>query len=238
MALTYFGNITFSQCASERWIFDPFGLDRLVVPFCGPYSGLSAFLSSLNVGQASSIDTNMLLAEWVVTSNQTAYPKLDLTYIGKRGGVLPPPRRSNGSSIATASKTNGSIQLDVLYHSPWTKFSWIDVSGTTIRYQGFDNPGEIVIETRRMNGHVPIYFGLSNNLVAAQFAPLPEARAQVEDYLERNEALVEQVRQQILAYFNSSFAEVVLLTEFTSVEMIPGRYFECSATKSKLLLPT
>lgn len=239
MALTNLGTTTWAQNRPERWSTTSDGLDVLTVPMDGPETGRATYQSTLSRWSASSIDSRMYLAGWHGNEDRQ-YPRIDLRYIGCKGGSIPPPLLEQKTTLQTASATDGQLQLEVLYRSPQTVFTWIGTDPDTITHQGFSHPQDTSIVTRRMNGHVPLPWAISNILAAASFAANNDDAgaaklALVESYLAQNQALIDDLKDRVIAYFNIVFMETTLLTEFTASPLVPDRYWTCKSVTSKIL---
>lgn len=146
MGLILINNPGFIQAGPARWLQSGWELDRLVVPVQGPYSGLAAYIAGLTMWSASGIDSNMFLGDFSVNTDKH-FPIVDLVYLGKRGGTLPPDRHSNGESIQQARYTtfSGKSYVNMTYVGPTsTKVIW---SRTTFTVSSISPtaPGPITI---------------------------------------------------------------------------------------------
>jgi hypothetical protein len=115
MALTFIGETDFVQSAPEQWTQPDWELDTLIVPYSGANINLDAFLDSLEKGQPSDIDPNMLLASWRVSGK--LYPVVELSYTGKKNGILPPVRRFYGNPIQTSSSNRDGNSGTIEYYA-------------------------------------------------------------------------------------------------------------------------
>jgi hypothetical protein len=123
MALTFFGVAEFKRSGPPQWNQSLWGIDTLVVPYSGPIIFLEEFLDFKTKGQPSDIDENMLLTDWHVSDQHKQYPTVDLIYLGKRGGVLPPGKHGSGNAVQAVSSAAGPVSLT--YLAPVTTYSWI-----------------------------------------------------------------------------------------------------------------
>lgn len=116
MGINFRGDHGFESVGTPRWIPNGWELDRLIVPMKGAYSKLNAYLASLTMWAPSTIDSNMFLSDFPVDGDPI-WPTVDLTYIGKRNGKLPPDKHSNGQTIQQASSP---VLYEVTYVGPTT----------------------------------------------------------------------------------------------------------------------
>lgn len=214
------------------------GLDRLRRSYRVKYATADEVIAAEPGRNSSdSVFGGMHLIESNVTENASSSPRLDRIYEGFfNSGSLPPVRVKQGVSLATVSTTDGSLQLEVLYRSPTTTYSWIDTVDDNIRYSGVSNPLDLEVITRRVGGHVPPVWRISNIITAAPSAGTAQL-TDVEDYLAQNEDIVEAVKQLIIDYFNLVFSEDEEVTSFTAEELVPGQFFRCNSVSSKVLVP-
>src|SRR4029453_6389105 len=130
MALTYIGEVDFVQSGPPQWSQGTFDIDEMTVPYSGAGPSLDAFLASLSKWDPSPIDPNMLLTQWRVSTASKVYPQVDLSYIGVKNGVLPPPQHSKGMSTQSAQATVTGIPVSITYKAPWTETTWITTEET------------------------------------------------------------------------------------------------------------
>lgn len=100
--IIYVGDAEWKSAGQPRWQLDGWELDRVVVPFSGKVTLLESFLSGKSVWQAWDRDSNMYLQD-LPQDDHLRFPTVNLTYIGKRGGTLPPDRNSATSSLQQVS---------------------------------------------------------------------------------------------------------------------------------------
>lgn len=200
-------------------------------------TGLDTYNNSLQKWTQWGVDGNLFLEGWQ-NDDAKQYPKVLLRYIGCKGGSLPPPRATPGFNLQTATTTDGSSQLQVLYRAPTTTWKWISRTGSLEYTSMVGNLQTPTIIDRRIDGRVPPAFNLNNRLAAA-FAVVAEltggaqaagALSQVETYIAQNESLFEQVKQTIKTYFNSQFQQAERVIDFQAEPIVPGQYWACSST--------
>lgn len=104
MALTYIGETEFVQSGPPQWQQSTWDLDTLIISYSGSQPNLDSFLNSLEKGSPSDIDGDMYLMDWRISGTK-AYPQVDLVYIGKKNGELPPVKRVYGNPIQSSSST-------------------------------------------------------------------------------------------------------------------------------------
>lgn len=102
MSINFRGDHGFKPVGTPRWYPSGWELDQLVVPMQGAHSKLNAYLESLIMWTPSTIDGNMFLSDWSSNGDQV-FPTVDLTYIGKKKGRLPPDKHSTGRTVQQAS---------------------------------------------------------------------------------------------------------------------------------------
>jgi hypothetical protein len=130
MALTYIGEVDFVQSGPPQWTQGTFDIDEMTVPYSGAGPSLDAFLASLNKWDPSPIDPNMLLTNWRVSTASKVYPQVDLSYIGVKNGVLPPPQHRKGSAVQSGQTTVTGVPVSITYLAPWTETTWITTEET------------------------------------------------------------------------------------------------------------
>jgi hypothetical protein len=107
MAIINIGNHDFEPTGPVAWYPNGWELDRLIVPMRGSVANEAAYIASLVLWAVSDIDSNMFLASWD-SDHHPQFPTVRLTYIGKKGGTLPPVKHRPGTAI-----TSGQISKDV-----------------------------------------------------------------------------------------------------------------------------
>jgi len=126
MALTFFGVTEFRQSGSPQWQQSLWELDSLTIPYSGSIENLNDFLDDLEKGQASPIDDNMLLVDWRISDQNKQWPTVDLIYLGKKNGILPPGKNGTGNAVQTVTTSNVTTgPLTITYLAPVTSYSWI-----------------------------------------------------------------------------------------------------------------
>lgn len=238
MPISYTNDTDFIEIGPPKWGKGGWGLDSLRLKYQGGRAELDAFLASLVDWEPSALDGGMYL-DTFANDDDPVQPTVDVSYIGRRGGVLPEVQTKQGFTLQTASfqdSGDGALQLDVLYRSPNTSMSWIGTSDA-MTYSGFTNPGEIVVVQRRVNGHLPILFryadAVRNSLAYARATD--EQRARIDAFLEDNQGLIDAAADRLIAFFNSLFITNTIVTDFTAVELVPGEYYQCTSTTSEIL---
>lgn len=119
MALTYLGETEFVQSDKPQWSQSFWDLDTLIIPFSGPIDHLEHYLDTLEKGSASDIDDNMFLIDWRISGTKV-YPQVDLVYTGKRGGVMPPKKKTSGGNVASATTNTDSLIFPATVTNPAT----------------------------------------------------------------------------------------------------------------------
>lgn len=238
MSLTVIGNGAFTQIGQPRWI--PGGLnelDALEIKYQGAYSELDDFRDSLVKWSASDVDDKMYL-ETFPDDGDGVKPTVTLRFIGCKGGELPSPQKQHGTSLATASQTDGELQLDVLYYSPNTAYTWIG-ENDDMTHSGFSNPLDISIDQRRVNGHIPLALrDPSWYKTNYQYALASDAqRARIDAYQASITTQLATAAARLKAFYDSSFSTAERVTEFSAVELVPGKYWLCKSVTSKVLEP-
>lgn len=124
MALTYKGVSTFAQCGPPKWSFDSWGLDRMTVPFSGPEPARAAFIGGLSAFHSSPLNGSMFF-DSIASNDNKFYPTIDLIYIGKRDGGVPPDRHEADKTIQQARYVFGNVSVDLTYMAPSSSiFHW------------------------------------------------------------------------------------------------------------------
>jgi len=91
MSRTFQGNTSWEQATRERWLRSGWELDRLIVAWQGDDENFEDFIGQFSLWDASDIDGDMFL-ETDPNDDDRNFPTVELVYIGKRGGELPPDR--------------------------------------------------------------------------------------------------------------------------------------------------
>lgn len=122
MSLINIGNHDFEQVGSVRWQPNGWDLDRLIVPMQGSAENLAAFIAGLTMWDASDIDSNMFLSDWV-SDGHPQFPTVDLIYLGCKDGAAKPVKYDKEVALQTVSYSQsiddvGSYQIDVQYNAP------------------------------------------------------------------------------------------------------------------------
>lgn len=142
MALTFPGNTNFEQSEPAQWQPSGWDLDRLVVPFRGDVDQLEAYLTAASSSRwsASALDGAMFLESWA-NDGHKQFPTVSLTYLGRKGGSLPPTKRQRGKTVQQSSFSSftGKTEANVTYLAPTsTSVIWsrqeIDPSSVTVAY--------------------------------------------------------------------------------------------------------
>jgi hypothetical protein len=241
MPLIYAGDTDFSQIGPAKWGKSGWGMESLRLRYKGSRDDLDTFLATLANWDASGIDSHMFLESYD-NDDHPIEPTVDLSYIGRRGGTLPPVQTTQGFSLQTASQViegEDPLQLEVLYRSPNTVMSWIGTSDA-LTYSGFSNPADLVIVQRRVNGHIPLAFRYGDavrNSVSYGLATA-EQRSRIDDWLASLAGAIEAAQDRFVTLFNRSFTQDTVITGFTSEELVPGEYYQNSTTTAVLLNPT
>jgi hypothetical protein len=239
MALTALGITSFNQILPPRWDTDSWGLDRLTLTYDGYVTGLATFVNSYTQWESNSVDSNMYLSQIAVGSDKR-YPKVELIYIGKRGGIMPPVRMEHGNSLETSSYNDGESQLEILYRAPHTVQTWI-AANDAMAHSGFLSPDQPSVVMRRVDGHIPVVYryaeAIRNSIGYAQADD--KTRKRIDAYLNSAavSSAVDAAKRRITAMFNRSFTQDDQVTNFSAAELVPGRYWQCSSTTSRLLVP-
>jgi len=100
----YAGNTDWAMSGQPSWVVDGWGLDRVIIPMRGSRRTRDTFLSGLQMWMPWVDDPNMFLAD--ITQEQRPganFPKIDLVFTGKRGGILPPIREQAGEQVQQIS---------------------------------------------------------------------------------------------------------------------------------------
>lgn len=104
----------FRQTGPAQWFPQGWELDRLIVPMQGERRLLDAYINSLILWTPSSVDGNMFLSEWS-NDEHSQFPTVNLNYIGKKRGRLPPNKHDTGQVIQSASLFG---VYDIMYIAP------------------------------------------------------------------------------------------------------------------------
>jgi hypothetical protein len=204
VALTALGVTAFSQIGPAKWHTDAWELDRLVIPYDGYITGLEAFLSSNPQWSSSSVDGNMLLSNRTVSEDKR-YPKVDLIYLGKRNGILPPARNGSGYTIQQVR---------------FTSFDFKDTDGLWINLTYIAPTSSKTVWSR-----TPVDIGTIGAIAPANVTGVWFTAEKV-----GSSHTVPTNIGAAMGYFSQR-----LSTTGDSEEMVPGQYYRGTQTKQNLL---
>jgi len=206
MALINVGDHDFKQESPAVWTPDGWGLDRLIVPMRGSVENEEAYIATLEMWSASDIDENMFLSSWV-SDNDKQFPIVRLTYLGKKGGTLPPQKREFDGSIDSATSKRGNTNIilaegaTVQYYAPTSVLSYITRTNPgTDRL--VDPPGDPEI----------------------RFVTFGDASYTIDTI---------GIRELV----NRFFLTQLVSPPIKSTEVVPGQYWQNVARKSKIYTP-
>jgi hypothetical protein len=246
MSLRVIGNCSFAQSGPAKWIPGGLGaLDALEIPYQGYVGYLDAFRNSLVRWRPSIVDSNMFLETWP-DDGHVVMPTVTLRFIGCKGGILPTPAVTQGSSLTTVSTTDGENQLSVLYRSPHTQVSWIGNSTNNTHAGEFSNTATVTIIERRSGNHIPTVFRLQAQAqyylarataAGANPAAIAALQAAIDAQLATLDAPIDAMKAAILLYYNAAFSQAEQAGEFEAVPLVPNRYWACHSITQKVLVP-
>lgn len=132
MAITYKGNVTWEETEDLVWSVDNWGVDQAVSVWRGSRDLKKQFEDSLQRFSPLPGFPGMQLARW---NNQTyvpVFPGIALVYIGFRSGTIPPVKKVNdlttqsasGQGIDTAS--GDEVNGTFLYRAARTTYTWFE----------------------------------------------------------------------------------------------------------------
>lgn len=204
MSITNVGTHGFAQVGSVRWRPNGWDLDTLIVPMQGSAENLDAFIATLTMWDPSALDSNMFLSDWG-SDGDMVWPTVDLIYIGKQGGTLPPVRAERSKTLQTISfaveiESVASFAIDVQYMAP------VNVS-TTITRDDSDPSVSDPADTREI-----VYWTIGALSTVNSGGVTQEVIDDLIDYL---------------------FGDLVLSTP-KSEELVPGEYYRNSISKTLL----
>lgn len=220
------GNSDWKQAGSPRWYPNVWELDRVVVPVQGRVTALNAFMNSIKLGLPWSEDRNMFLMEYPMDDHKQ-FPTLNLTFSGKRGGVLPPDKSDKSSSIAQVSGimqetiffTGGLAgfaiirqQVNITYMSPVTKLTVF----TRDEFHFSDAIAEVQPPALDATNIISLVIGQIDEAFFSSLVP--------EDYNRLIETVLVNFFQR-----NARFVQ--------SQEVVPGQYWRTTITNQTLLFP-
>lgn len=237
MSLSFRGQNDFIQIGQPRWQLGGLAeLDSVDISYQGGYTKLASFQSGLQKWSACPVDGNLFL-ETYTSDDDKVKPTVTVRYIGCKNGQLPPSAIGTGTSIQTISTTDGELQLEALYVSPYARTTSISTSPTS-GSSGGTPAGEPVVLSRRIDGHVPSIYTLQQQAVFA----LALARAKDDQRAAINAALAAankaeaELKKRVVAYFKSVF-RTGSLTETQAEPLVPNRFWRVAVTTSKVLMP-
>jgi hypothetical protein len=102
--IVFAGDSDWRMSSQPAWAIDAWGLDKLIVSVRGSRRTRDLFLATLFPWMPYPADPNMFLLDVTQEQRGTSnFPKIDLVFIGKRGGVLPPDKESQGEQVQQIS---------------------------------------------------------------------------------------------------------------------------------------
>jgi hypothetical protein len=220
--LIFVGDSSFKQNGTPRWLVNGWELDRCIVPWRGSIDALNGFINGLTMwSAASTVDSNMFLESYPIDEHKQ-FPTVNLTFLGKRHGRLPPDRHEAASSI---QQTSGIVFSDayilsfglpphwtarVTYISPTSRFvTW---SRTPPNFDSISAPAPPEITSDNI---------VSLVLGGVDYTLWPAAAANYGGIVD-----------WVLRWFMQRDARYT-----SSQELVPGQYFRAEVTTQTLLLP-
>jgi hypothetical protein len=204
------GNSRWNQAGQSSWIIDNWGLDKLIIPMRGSRRTRDAFLATLTPWMPFPGDGNMFLTD--ITQQQhdaSNFPKIDLVFTGKKGGVLPQDKESTGEQVQQISGRS-------IYNTTHTLSIWF-VSTTSEKVTYSRNPIDLSSVTPAEPAQIQLIWLTETDVVwwAGTFATYYAA-----------------IEAAIPIHFVSTLA-----TTGTSETLIPGQYYRASRTTQRLYFP-
>lgn len=202
MSIINRGNHEFEPVGTARWRPDGWDLDTLVVPMKGSVENYDAYIATLQMWEPSGIDGSMFLSDWV-NDGDPVWPTVDLIYIGKKGGFLPPVKHESTESLQNISFeiSDGEetiFGIDVQYKAPVNTAMAITRTNQVL---SVPNP----VDTRQVINWMTGGFTTSN--------PGGITQATIDNLI------------------NHAFGDLIISTPKYE-ELVPGRYFRNSISKT------
>jgi len=221
MGLIFTGNDDFEVAGPKRWHRDGWELDRLVIPWRGSVEDLEDFLDSHPIWEQSDVDTNMYLADYP-SDDHKQFPTVSLTYIGKRGGALPPDRTELTSSI---QQTSGIAFSDAFILTFGLPPHWTAKITYTSQVTRFTTWSRTPPNFDQITAPVP------PDIAPADIASLVVGGVDYSVWIPA-QPYYEQIVEWVLQWFQQ---RTVKYTSYQ--EVVPGQYYRANVTQQLLLLP-
>jgi hypothetical protein len=165
MGLYISGDGSFQQSGPPQWRRSLWELDQLMIPYRGSIDLLDTFLNAHSVGEESPIDASMLLTQ-MTPDNHPQFPTVELVYLGRKNGNLPPQRHDTEDSVGSASSMRSATQTlttptTVQFYAPSSVLSYIsqDSPGTDIAPDPAGDP-RIISLTINDTSYTPTTFSV------------------------------------------------------------------------------
>jgi hypothetical protein len=212
---------------------DP-GLSTLLRRFSTDASAEDALADAPSRWTADPSHAGMFLKDVIPVESGPKACEIDYLYQGSFG-TLPAVRSRQGMSLRTANYTDGGpIQLEIVYRSPSTTHTWIGTDDS-VAYSGYTGALDPVIERRKIRG-----FPFSVNYVdfvrqSVEYGVMTDdQRTRTDAWLAANASAIDALRTTFLSIFDRAFTSVDRLTDFTADEIVPGQFWQCAATTSRI----
>lgn len=219
MAVGFSGDSDWKVSGPWRWHRDGWDMDRLIIPVRGDIDQFDSTNNQLNLW--GTFDGQMFLSDYP-SDDHKQFPTISLTFIGKKGGVLPPPRNTADSSIQQTSGIVFSDAYILTFGLPphWT--AKITYTAPVSRYVVFSR--------------TPPNFDEISAPVPPEIGPADIASLVIGgiDYSVWTVAAPQYDR--IVSWVLRWFAQRSV--KYTSYqELVPNQYYRATVTQQKLLLP-
>lgn len=219
--LIFVGDSSWKQAGAERWMANGWELDRVVIPFRGDIDGLKTFLDGMTLWSPWDSDGNMFLENYPQDEHKQ-FPTVNLTFLGKRAGKLPPDRHELSSSIQQASGIVFSDAYILTFGLPphWTaRLTYISATSRVVTWSrevpNFDGISPPAPPALTADDIVSLVMG------GVDYTVWPVAAANYAGIV-----------AWVLRWFMQRTARYT-----SSQELVPGEYYRAEVTEQILLLP-
>ena len=231
ITLNFLGDDVYKQAGPARWQTNGWEIDKVIVPVRGKVTDYNdgtgvTVMNNFTPWDDWSEDNNMFLESCVVDEHKT-FPTLNLMFMGKRGGILPPNRNETLSSI---SQTSGIMQQEIITVGG---VGSITILRQQVNLTYMSESIRTIQWSRNATSINSITLPEPPTITAAEVVSLVVGGIDWADFQSIYGAdLWNEVITRVLSYF---FQETATYANIS--EVVPGQYYRYQVTQQTLLFP-